>query len=140
MDTLTVAEVKEAEVKKAKAKGGQNFSEKVVVMYGKTYSLPGLPETQQSNCGVYGLALKLNRCIAGMNASTHTDAERSAQIDKTYGHLKENSWNAPGTGRGGGIKKAELEAKVKEQEAKLAEQSIKLEEALAMVAKLTVGK
>ena len=32
-----------------KAKGGQNFSELTVTMYGKTYKLPDLPETQQNN-------------------------------------------------------------------------------------------
>lgn len=85
--------------KKTKVKGGQNFSTKAVVMYGKTYKLDSLPATMVDNCGVYGLALKLNRSIAGMNADTHTDAERSTQIDATYDHLKLNQWNIIGVAR-----------------------------------------
>ena len=86
------------EVKAKKAKGGQNFSELTVTMYGKTYSWKILPDTQKANCGVYGLALKLGRSTAGMNADTHTDAERSTQVDITYQTLKDNNWNKPGTG------------------------------------------
>ena len=61
------------EVKAKKAKGGQNFNEQSVTMYGKTYKLGSLPTTQISNCGVYGLAVKLNRSTAGMNTDTYTD-------------------------------------------------------------------
>jgi len=86
------------EVKAKKAKGGQNFNEKSVTMYGKTYTLSGLPQTQQSNCGVYGLAVKLNRCTAGMNSDVYTDVERSAKITEIYETLKGNNWNKPGTG------------------------------------------
>jgi len=88
-----------AEDKKAKAKGGQNFNTQSVSMYGKNYSWKDLPETQKANCGVYGLALKLTRSTAGMNKDTHTDAERSAQVDRTYEHLKANQWNVVGVSR-----------------------------------------
>ena len=84
------------EVKVKKAKGGQNFNEKSVTMYGKTYTLAGLPTTQQSNCAVYGLAVKLNRCTAGMNTDVYNDTERSAKIVETYETLKGNNWNKPG--------------------------------------------
>ena len=87
-----------SETKKAKAKGGQNFNEKSVTMYGKTYKLENLPKTQQDNCMVYGGAVKLNRSTAGMNTDTYTDAERSARIDETWETLKGNNWNKPGTG------------------------------------------
>ena len=86
------------EVKAKKAKGGQNFNEKSVTMYGKTYTLSGLPQTQQSNCAVYGLAVKLNRSTAGMNTKDYTDTERSAKVAETYETLKGNNWNKPGTG------------------------------------------
>ena len=93
MDTVETVDTK---VKKAK--GGQNFNELTVTMFGKTYSWKGLPDTQKNNCGVYGLALKLGRSTAGMNADTHTDIERSARVDETYNTLKDNNWNKPGTG------------------------------------------
>jgi hypothetical protein len=100
------------ETKKKKAKGGQNFVSKSVTMYGKTYKLDSLPGTMQTNCGVYGLALKLNRSIAGMNADTHTDEERGRQIDATYDHLKRDQWNVTGEGKAT-LKKKLDEAKVK---------------------------
>ena len=87
------------EVKIKKAKGGQNFNERSVTMYGKTYTLAGLPTTQQSNCGVYGLAVKLNRSTAGMNTDAYTDAERSTKVAEIYETLKANNWNKPGTGK-----------------------------------------
>ena len=86
------------ETKTKKAKGGQNFNEKSVTMYGKTYKLEDLPETQQDNCMVYGGAVKLNRSTAGMNTDAYTDAERSARVDETWEVLKGNNWNKPGTG------------------------------------------
>jgi hypothetical protein len=87
------------ETKAKKAKGGQNFNELTVVMYGKTYKLLDLPKTQQNNCMVYGGALKMGRSIAGMNADTYTDTERSARIDETWETLKANNWNKPGAGK-----------------------------------------
>ena len=131
----TTVEVEDTKVKKAK--GGQNFNELTVTMFGKTYSWKSLPDTQKNNCGVYGLALKLGRSTAGMNADTHTDIERSTQVDATYNTLKDNNWNKPGTGGGGGIKKAELQATVTAQRAKLDDMGIKLVEAMALVEKLT---
>ena len=86
------------ETKTKKAKGGQNFNEKSVTMYGKTYKLEDLPETQQDNCMVYGGAVKLNRSTAGMNTDAYTDAERSARVDETWEVLKGNNWNKQGTG------------------------------------------
>jgi len=124
------------EVKAKKAKGGQNFNEQSVTMYGKTYSWKNLPDTQKANCGVYGLALKLGRSTAGMNADTYTDAERSARIDETYETLKGNNWNKPGMG-GGGIKKAELQAQLAEKQAQLDEKDRKLAEQADLIAKLT---
>ena len=89
----------EEETKTKKAKGGQDFNEKSVTMYGKTYTLAGLPTTQQSNCGVYGLAVKLNRSTAGMNTDAYKDEERSARVAETYETLKTNNWNKPGAGK-----------------------------------------
>lgn len=90
--------MEQTETKKAKVKGGQNFNEKSVTIFGKTYTLSSLPETQQSNCAVYGLAVKLNRSTAGMNKDTYTDKERSEKVDEVYKVLKGNNWNKPGDG------------------------------------------
>ena len=84
--------------KTKKAKGGQNFSEQSVTLYSKTYKVGSFPTTQQINCSVYGLAVKLVRCTAGMNNDTYSDAERSAKIDECWEHMKGNNWNKPGTG------------------------------------------
>ena len=102
-----------------KAKGGQNFSDLSVTLYGKTYKLESLPKTQQNNCGVYGLAVKLTRTTAGMNVDTYTDVERSASVEECYGHMKANDWNKPGTGKSTMKKKLD-EAKEKATPVELA--------------------
>lgn len=126
----------EQETKNTKVKGGQNFNELSVTMYGETYKWDSLPETQQHNCGVYGLALKLGRTTAGMNKDVYNDKERSKAVKECWEHLKENHWNKPGTGKGG-VKKADLEAKVVEQSKTLEKMEMQLAEAQELITKLT---
>lgn len=101
-----------AENETKKAKGGQDFNTKSVTMYGKTYRLDSLPKTQQDNCKVYGLAVKLTRTTAGMNLDTYSDKERSDKVEECWNHLKENNWNKPGEGKSTSKKKID-EAKSK---------------------------
>lgn len=84
-----------------------------------------------------GAKQKLGDHVARTTDVKLTPAEMVIELKAMWKRLTvDKQWNS-GKGGGGGIKKAELQAKVNEQQAKLEEQGIKLAEAMALIEKLT---
>jgi len=84
-----------------------------------------------------GAKQKLGDHVARTAEVKLTPAEMVTELKAMWKRLTvDKQWNS-GKGGGGGIKKAELQAKANELEAKLAEQDIKLAEAMALIEKLT---
>ena len=84
-----------------------------------------------------GLKQKLADCLARNADEKLTPLEMVEELNAMWERLVAGNWNRPGSNKGGGIKKAELQATVTAQQAKLDDMGIKLAEAMALVEKLT---
>jgi len=83
-----------------------------------------------------GIKQKLADHLARPTDMTLTPVEMKTELLASWDRLCSGHWNVEGRG-GGGIKKAELQAKVSDQAKQLDDMGIKLDEAMALIEKLT---